>query len=279
MSATSILLRAGRTLLGTTGAVGVLALGAWLGGAMQPARAVGGPGVRMPRATEEETKGYPRKSTEPPLAPNGKRARPDDAADTASEIPLGDVLAVNGQPMQMSIFTTIDTPEQVIQYYRDAFEKRGLQPISFARAAAGHISVFSPQDGMQRFINALPQADGQTLVMVGITNPRKMPKLLNGAEDAPFPVPKENRGYLGYASEDAGARAQTGQYVSSLSVAEVLAFYRKELAAAGFKEQEGGGGPLTVFVHGGVSISVALQQLDTKSGSAVFVNRVEGGAR
>jgi hypothetical protein len=129
---------------------------------------------------------------------------------------------------------------------------------------------------MQRFINALPQADGQTLVMVGITNPRNLPKLLNAADDAPFPVPKENRGYLGYASEDAGARAQSGQYMSSLSVPEVIAFYRKELIPAGFQEQPGGGA-LTVFTHGKISISVAIQQLDTKSGAAVFVNRVEGG--
>jgi hypothetical protein len=278
MSATSILSRAGRSVLGLSGAVGVLALGAWLGGALHPARAVGGPGVRTSRATEDDSRGYPNKSTQPPLSPNGKRARPDPSADVMSEIPLGDVLAVNGQPMQLSVFTTHDKPAEVVAFYADAYEKRGLLPI--ADASQGHVSVFTPGDGMQRFINALPQADGDTLVMVGITNPRNAPKLLDGAANAPFPVPKENRGFLGYASEDAGARAQSGQFLSSLSVEAVQAFYRSELTAAGFHLQ--GGNPnsvaMTVFVKGPVSISVAAQQLAASSGAAVFVNRIESGA-
>lgn len=278
MNPTQLLHRIGRGIFGVTGAIGVLSFGAWLGGAMQPARAVGGPGVRMPRATEDETRGYPNKSKQPPLSPSGQRALPDPTADTGAEIPLGDVLAVNGQPMQLSIFSTKDTPEQVISYYSDAFIKRGLRPVSHSAPDSGHISVFSPQDGMQRFINALPQADGETLVMVGITNPRNLPKLFDGAKTAPFPVPYENRGFLGYASEDAGARAQSGQFVTKLSPDEVLAYYRKELLPAGFHEQANGTAALAIFTHGQISISLAAQALEDKGGAAVFVNRIEGAA-
>ena len=278
MSASAFFIRAVRAFAGAAGGLGVLTLGAWLGGAWQPAHAVGGPFSRMARDTEETSRSYPNKSTQPPLSPNGKRARPDPSADVNGEIPLGDVLAVNGQPMQLSIFTTRDGPETVTRYYSDAFQKRGLLPVGSADANSGHVSVFSPNDGLQRFINALPQADGETLVMVGITNPRNAPKLLDGAKDAPFPVPEENRGFLGYASEDAGARAQSGQYLSPLSVAAIQAFYRKELLAAGFHEQAGGSPAFSVFLHGNVSISVAAQALSEKSGAAVFVNRVEGSS-
>ena len=201
------------------------------------------------------------------------------AQEPSGEIPLGDALTVNGQPMQISLFTTRDGPEQVIGFYAAAFEKRGLQAVASADESMGHVSVFDPEDGMQRFISALPQADGETLVLVGITNPRHPPRLLRGARGAPFPVPEENRGFLGYSSVDGAARAHSGQFVTKLSVDEVKAFYRKELSAQAFAESGDSTETLLLFVKPGASVSVALQLLDEKSGAAVFVNRLEGGAQ
>ena len=271
-----------RSAAGLAATAAVLLLGAWAGGALQPVRAAaGGPG----RAVTQQARAYPNRLATAPAGPGGARP-PVDAAgagagseDAPAEIPLGDALTVNGQPMQISIFTTRDGPEQVIGFYADAFEKRGLHAIASASAAMGHVSVFDPEDGMQRFISALPQADGETLVMVGITNPRRPPKLLRGAAGAPFPVPEEHRGFLGYSSDDHGARAQSGQFVSKLTIDEVKAFYRKELAAQGYAESGDSTDSLLLFVKQGVSLSVALQLLDTKSGVAVFVNRLEGGAQ
>ena len=194
MSAREIINRLGRTAAGLAGAFGVLALGAWLGGATHPARAVGG-NLHAGRDTEKESKDYPNKTKQPPLSPDGKRPKADASTDINGEIPLGDVLAVNGQPMQLSIFTTHDGPEQLIAYYSDAFQKRGLMPMASADANAGHVSVFSSRDGMQRFINALPQADGETLVMVGITNPRNVPNLIDGAETRPFRSPRRTAAF------------------------------------------------------------------------------------
>ena len=264
-----LLLRSAAALL----AAGViLALGAWAGGALQPARAAAGPAAR---AETQESSAYPNRSARAPESPSGGRID----GEGSPEIPLGDSLSVNGQPMQISLFTTRDGPEQVIGFYSAAFEKRGLVPIASASAAVGHVSVFDPEDGMQRFISAIPQADGETLVMVGITNPRRPPKLSRGAQGMPYPVPEEHRGFLGYTSEDSGVRAQNGQFVSKLSVAEMKQYYRRELGAAGFAESKDSTESLLLFEKGGVSISVAMQQLDAKAGSAVFVNRLEGASK
>ncbi len=264
-----------RLCAGLAGSVLVLAAGAWAGGALQPARAAPG---KPARATTQASKAYPSRSAQPPQSPQGVRPKDDlGGAEAAPEIPLGDALVVNGQPMQISLFTTHDGPEQVIAFYDSAFRARGLMPIATADAALGHVSVFDPEDGLQRFISALPQAEGETLVISGITNPSKAPRLLRGAQGAPYPVPEEHRGFMGYSSEDGGNRAHSGQFVTKLSVEEVHGFYRKQLAAEGWSESGDSGPAMLLFLKGPTTLSVAVQALDAKNGAAVFVNKLEGG--
>jgi hypothetical protein len=196
------------------------------------------------------------------------------------ELSLGDALAVNGQPMQLSIFFTGDPPEKVIAWYSDALAKKGLLPFAHVDAQVGHVSVFDPEQGIQRFATALLQGDGETLVMVGAADPRKPPRLLGGARSAPFPVPGEQRGFFAYASDDAGIRSQNAHFVAALDPPSVLAFYRKALASDGFAEVPGESGEaMTLFRKGSVSLSVAVQSLGEKGGAAVFVSRLEGGPR
>jgi hypothetical protein len=203
------------------------------------------------------------------------RTRTSVAYERASgaEIAVGDALVVNGQPMQLSIFYTADPPARVIAFYTAAFLERGLLPVT----AKGHVAVFEPKDGLERFVSAAPQPSGQTLVLLGITNPRKAPKLLNGAASAGFPVPAESRAFLGYRSEDAGARAESGQFVTRQSAGDVAAWYRKELVTLGFREGQSTPGLLS-FAKPGATLSVGVQALEEKSGAAVFVNRLEGEA-
>jgi hypothetical protein len=200
-----------------------------------------------------------------------RRAAPAYDRAAGAEIAVGDALVVNGQPMQLSLFYTADEPARVIAFYTASFLERGLLPVT----AAGHVSVFEPKDGLQRFVSAVPQPGGQTLVLLGITNPRKAPKLLNGAASAGFPVPPESRAFLGYRSEDAGARAESGQFVTRQSAAEVAAYYRRELSAQGYRERDSAPGLLS-FNKPGMTISIGVQALEEKSGAAVFVNRLEG---
>jgi hypothetical protein len=263
-----------RLAAGLGSAALVLAAGAWAGGALQPARAATG---RPARGTTAAAKAYPSRSAQPPLSPQGVRPKDDlDGAEAAPEIPLGDALTVNGQPMQLSLFTTHDGPEQIIAFYDAAFRARGLLPVSSADVSLGHVSVFDPEDGLQRFISALPQADGETLVMSGITNPAKAPRFLRGAKGAPYPVPEEHRGFMGYTSDDAGTRAHSGQYVTKLPVEAVHAFYRAELGKDGWMESGDSAGAMLLFSKAGSTISVAVQALDAKAGAAVFVNKLEG---
>jgi len=230
-------------------AFAALFAGAWAGGA----RADAG---RPSRATDELA--YQRKSE-------------------VGEVAVGDSLEVNGQPMQLSVFYTSDAPERVVRFYGEAFQARGVMPIVSAEPGVAHVAGFDPKDGLERFISAVPEPSGMTLVIAGVTDPRRPPRFSRGAEAAGFPVPAENRAYLGYRSNDAGAQAESGQYVSSLAPAEVVAFYRRELTARGWTAKDGSPG-LAVFAREGSLLSVAVQALDEKKGAAVFVNQTSGGA-
>lgn len=239
-------------LLALCGGGLVLAAGAAAGGAFPAAHAAAG---RPARVGEEQR--YDRESE-------------------GGEIGVGDALCVNGQPMQLSIFFTSDAAERVVRFYAEAFRARGLTPV----VSAVHVSAFDPRDGWQRFITAVPQPDRQTLVMIGAINPRRPPQLLDAAAAAGFPVPPENRGFLGYRSEDAGSSAETAQFVSALPRAEVAAFYRRALGAQGWTERaHEASDDLFTFARGGELLSVATQSLDATKGAAVFVTRTAGGPR
>src|SRR5207248_1101481 len=135
---------------------------------------------------------------------------------------------------------------------------RGLLPLAQVEDKVGHVSVFDPEDGYQRAITALPQGQGKTLVMVGVTNPRKPPRFSRSARTAAFPVPAEQRGFLGYESTDGGTRAQNGQFVTTLAAPAMLAWYREQLARQGYSESkgEGGAGSMAVFTRADASITV-----------------------
>ena len=246
--------RAIRTLFAVAVASTALFAGAWAGGARGDARAAS---AQAPRV----------------------EAAPAYARREAGEIPVGDSLEVSGQPMQLSIFYTADAPAQVALFYARAFQARGVMPVMSNEAGFAHVAGFDRKDGLQHFITAVPQPSGQTLVMLGVANPRRPPQLTRGAQDAGFPVPEENRAYLGYRSSDASGEAESGQFVSSLSPPDVLAFYRRELLANGWTAREGAtSAALGVFARGAEVLSVAVQALDSKRGAAVFVNRTGGGA-
>jgi hypothetical protein len=243
------LLRTAIALL-ATGAV--LLTGAWAGGTCAPARA--GPG-RPPRASLPEALSSARES---------------------AEIPVADALVVNGQPMQLSVLYTADRPEQVAGFYAAAFRARGLLPIANGDARLGHVSVFDPADGLQRSVTALLEPSGHTLVLLGVSDPRHIGRLVSRASSAPYPVPEEHRAFLASASEDGTVRAYSGQFVSSRTTGQVADFYRERLGASGYTERsDQSGGGFLVFVKAGSTVSIALQPLEEHGGSAAFVNQTD----
>jgi hypothetical protein len=246
-----------RAICGVLAGLGVLAIGAWAGGAVSVAQA--GPGG-PPRARVAQE--YPRH-------------------DQAGLIRIGDGLVVSGQPMQLSVFYTGDAPASVADFYAANFREKGLVPIAKTQGQLAHVSVFDPEDGFQRFVTALPGPGGQTLVMVGMLDPRHAPQLVSAAQKAPFPVPESHRAYLGYSSTDLGMRADSGQFVTALSGSEVREFYRRELAARGFEERksESSAGLVEFKKPGGETLTLAVQALDEKKGSAVFVSETGGNGR
>lgn len=234
-------------------ACAVLLAGAWAGGAFAPALAqpAGLRGAGMPDA------------------PPARRESP--------EIPVGDALVVNGQPMQLSVSYTADRPFQVAEFYAAAFRSRGLLPIGTGDARLGHVSVFDPADALQRSVTALAEPSGLTLVLLAVSDPRRLAFVPAREPDAPYPIPDDHRAFLGYRSQDGQARAHSGQFVTRMTPAQVAAFYRQTLFAQGYAERTGDSSAgLLVFESSGSVVSVAVQALQEHAGAAVFVNRREG---
>jgi len=242
-----------RTAIALLATVAVLLAGAWAGGACAPALAEPG---RPPRAG----------------LPEGPTAQRESA-----EIPVGDALEVNGQPLQLSVFYTADHPSQVADFYAAAFRARGLLPIAAGDGHLGHVSVFDPVDGLQRSVTALEEPSGLTLVLLAVSDPRRISLLPGRSPEEFVPLPDDHRAFLGSTSQDSKARAQSGQFVTRLSPAEVADFYRQALAHQGYAERAGESAEgLLVFARSGSLVSVAVQALHERGGSAVFVNRTEG---
>jgi len=241
-----------RTAIAVLATAAVLLGGSWAGGACAPARAHSG---RPPRASV------------PDALPSARES---------AEIPVGDALVVNGQPMQLSVFYTADPPPQVAEFYAAAFRARGLLPIATGDGRLGHVSVFDPADGLQRSVTALPDPSGHTLVLLGVSDPRHATRLVARTPSAPYPLPEEHRAFLGSSSEDGSVRADSGQFVTSLAAGQVADFYRERLGGNGYTERSAqSGGGFLVFTKSGSTVSIALQPLEERGGSAAFVNHTE----
>ena len=243
-----------RTVIAVLATAAVLLTGAWAGGSCAPPRAQAG--GRPPRASS--TAGFPE-------------------ARQTTHIPVGDALVVNRHPMQLSVFYTSDSPDLVIAFYAAAFRARGLLPIAVADRHLAHVSVLDPDDGLQRGVTALFERSGYTLVLLAVSDPQGVTRLLKPDPEAPYPVPAEHRAFLGYSSEDGGARAHSGQFVTSLAPPQLAQYYRERLGAQGYAEGiEHPGQGILVFTRSSSTVSIALQALEEGGGSAVFVNHVEG---
>jgi len=209
-------------------------------------------------------------------AGESRRARSPGYPAAAAEVVVADSLRVAGEPMELSLFQTADPPSQVVRFYADAFHARGLLPVLTAGQPA-HVAAFDPDTRRQRFVTALPLAGGRTLVLIGAIERRQTMSSFDAPQAPSVPVPPGQRGYFGFRSDDAGARAESASFVTALSVPGVAAFYRRTLADQGYVERGDSGAGLLRFARRGAFLSVALQALDAAGGAAVFVNQVEGG--
>jgi hypothetical protein len=209
-------------------------------------------------------------------APDRVRGAEPVGGQLSSEIPIGESLVVSGQPMRLSVSYTTDSPASVAELYSGAFRARGLLPIAAADGRFAHVSSFDPEDGFQRSVTAVRESSGQTLVLLGVTDPRHAPMLATDAREVPFPVPENHRALLGHSSHDGQSRANSAQYVTALGPAEVAAFYRARFGTQGYVERlDHSSDGLLLFAKDGASVSVAVQALAAHSGAAVFVTAAE----
>lgn len=261
--------RFARVVGAVTATFGAMAAGAWMDGVRRVARDESGAPARVRMAEEYPGRAEAGAPARVPIAEEYPRR------DEAGEICIGDALTIDGQPMQLSAFTTRDPLERVVQFYEEAFARRGLIPVAAAQGRFGHVSVFDPADGLQRFVTAIPERPGHTLVLLGATDPRAF-AAMRSAPSARYPIPDQRRAFVGYESRDGPLRARSAQFVSALSAAQMAAYYRTSLAARGFVEQPESSPALLAFASRTERISVAIQALEEEHGAAVFVVHVEG---
>ena len=183
-------------------------------------------------------------------------------------IPLGAGLEVMGQPMRLSLLYSAEPAERITGRCARELAARGLLPL----ASGNHVAVFDPKDGRELFVGAVAQGGDRTLVIVGSADPRNPP--VPSTAPSGFPLPTGSRAFLGYRSDDGGAHAESGQFVTSQSPEEIAAFYRAALGAEGFHESGSTPGFLR-FARAGTSLLIGVQGLGERSGAAVFVSRWE----
>lgn len=230
-------------IAGVLGGAAVLGLGLWIG------------------APEAEAAG------------SGSQVRlgpPVRAADEAVAIPLGESMELFGQPSQLSLFWTVDSPEEVARLYTDTWKAAGFEPHLTRLDRATHVSAIDPETGLMRAVTILAQAE-ETLVLPAITDVRVMPDLTS--QRAPVPVPENARAYMGHSADDTSQLTFTGSYLVPLRPEQVLRFYERELAGEGYERREGFGkgakGAKGVeYVRGPEQITIVASITDEKAEDA-----------
>ena len=205
------------------------------------------------------------------------------AADAEPEVPLGRSMTIWGQPTHLSIFRTSDPTERVLQVYLEAWKSLG-EPKVVRLGLLSSVSVVEPETGLLRTVTV--QDLGQERVVIpGVTDIRVPIDLTD--RDAPVPVPENATLFHGQAADDVTSVSYHASFVAPMSARTTLEFYRRELAASGYKEERselGSSADTAAFSRGPEHLDVVVSASEEGGKKASFVivqhvRQIEGGAR
>ena len=145
-----------------------------------------------------------------------------------------DYLGANA-PIAVAWFTTKDSPDRVLEYYRDAFVDAGI-PSNHARASenGGYVGYMVPTTGFMRVITALAQG-GQTVVFA--SNGNVIPALERSGEvpaDLPHPPAATDTLVMNLNQEQFGDVSVVAT-VEGADLEEWVKFYSDGFAERGWK--------------------------------------------
>lgn len=158
----------------------------------------------------------------------------------ASEFPVGERLETGSGELRMGYFSTEDSPLRVARYYRTMWEQDGLSVHENVTPAGGVVGTFDPRIGAARSVTILT-ARGLTWAFPAVVE-RPVSALASGdlGEREGLPVFPGSTTGLTMRSRDLGGEGETlvATYSNEGGLEENLAFYRRELAEAGWRELE-----------------------------------------
>lgn len=210
---------------------------------------------------------------------NAPRLGPPPALGNHGEIPLGDGLTLWGNPAQLSLFWTTDSPEQVVRTYFESWQSAGFEPMVNELGNISSVWFVEPATGLMRSVTVMSQGD-DTLVLPGVSDARQLPDPT--ARNAPFPVPENATGYLAHAADDTHSISYTASFGVALSPSRALDFYKLELGNLGYEFVDSlsrtGEAMHGEFRRGPESVTVVASKVsqDEDRSSFVFVTHVRG---
>lgn len=174
---------------------------------------VAGLALGQPRASAHASGASPRLGPPPSLSGEG-------------EIPLGEGLSIFGNPAQMSLFWTPDSPEQVIRSYYEAWSDAGFEPHINEVDQVSNVWFVEPATGLMRSVTVMNRGD-ETMVMPQISDARQMPDLT--ARNAPVPVPENATSYMAHGADDTTSLSYSASFMVALSPSRAIDFYKLEM--------------------------------------------------
>lgn len=202
----------------------------------------------------------PRPSTLPPAEATAATQQPPEPPRTGqaaltrrmpsypraktAPVAVGDALAAHGMPMFVQTFYTDDGPQQVLAWYRDAFDASELPMMGDGDFSQEFkhpsITVFDEANGVDLHVICMPgDANGKTLVMLAMADIATFEENLDHALDAKWGGLPRYPGDVeptAFDSSDGELRTTSVAFTTGDKPERVLAFYRQALGAAGFRE-------------------------------------------
>ena len=153
----------------------------------------------------------------------------------AREVPAGPASNVGGTKVRMSVFSTTDEPAKVTRFYSQFWQQRRL----FVREDVTHVGgvVSAVDSGGGRVYQAMLVRRGErTMVFPSVTSAPLSASETN-TNTSPVPLFPGSRAVINLGSKEGNTRARVTLSVNSGTLRDNVVHYRRELSAAGYRQQ------------------------------------------
>lgn len=193
--------------------------------------------------------------------------------------PIGDASVINGVPMRVAQLATLDSPEQVLRFFKAQFEANHIAPMQgLPHGPSGPLYLsFTPTDGVMRTLILVPPQEGEsTIILASVGTPKV------GEQQAPgeLPTPDGTESFRIDEIRDGPTRQRNVTFqVPKHKLEEVRDFYLAELPRRGYSAdaskdpqlEDGVRSWHQIFVRAGENLSITLTH---REGKPVLVSMI-----